>query len=79
MVVISSEVTKEIKQIIGKFVASGIYKSQSEVVRDAVRQLAYKYGVETVSLEEVKKITAKATKKTGETLSKSVKKIREET
>jgi len=78
MVIMSSDVTKQIKEMTEKFVASGIYKSQSEVVRDAIRQLAYKYGI-LVSLDEVRKITAKASKKTGESLSKAVKKIREET
>lgn len=74
----SSDVTKEIKHMAAQLVEKGIYKSQSEVVRDAIRQLAYKYGIEAVSLEEVRKITAEATKKSGETISHAVKKMREE-
>jgi len=78
MVVMSSEVTNEIKNIIKRLVVSGIYKSQSEVVRDAIRQLAHKYGMKTVSLNEARKITKKASKKSGESLSDSFKRIREE-
>ncbi len=78
MVIMSSDVTKQIKQIVKRFVDKGIYKSQSEVVRDAIRQLAYKYGIGIISLEEVRRITAKATKKSGETIVNAVKKLREE-
>ena len=74
----SSDVTNGIKKMAEKLVAAGIYKSQSEVVRDAIRQLAYKYGMKPASLEEVKKITLKGSKKSNESLSRAVKKIREE-
>lgn len=78
MVIMSSDVTKGVKRMVEKLAASGMYKSQSEVVRDAIRQLAYKYNVKAVSLEEVRKITARASKKSRETLSQAVRKIREE-
>lgn len=78
MVIMSSDVTAEIKHMAEQLVEKGMYKSQSEVVRDAIRQLAYKYGISPVSLEQARKITAKGTKKSGETLSKAVKKMREE-
>ena len=74
----SSDVTKEIKHMAEQLVERGIYKSKSEVVRDAIRQLAYKYSLNAVSLEEVRKITGKASKKSGESISQAVKKIREE-
>ncbi|WP_456474259.1 hypothetical protein [Candidatus Pyrohabitans sp.] len=50
----------------------------SETVRHAIRQLALKYGMRAGTLEEVRKIVGKAEAKSGETLSQSVKKIREE-
>ena len=78
MVTLTADVTTGIKNMTQKLIKSGIYKSQSEVVRDAIRQLAYKYGIKTVSLKEVKAITKKATKKSEETLSKAVIKMREE-
>lgn len=79
MVIMSSDVTKEIKHMAEQLVEKGIYKSQSEVVRDAIRQLAYKYGITVVSLDDVRAITTKATKKSQETLSHAVKKMREST
>ena len=78
MVIMSSDVTNEIKNMAKRLVEAGIYKSQSEVVRDAIRQLAYRYGIKAVSLEEIRKITKKATKSSGETLSQAVKKTRQE-
>lgn len=55
-----------------------IYKSQSGAVRDSVRLLAYRYGTKAGSLEEVREITKRASKKSGESLSLTVTKIREE-
>ena len=76
MVIMSSDVTNEIKHMVEQLVERGIYKSQSEVVRDAIRQLAYKYGIKISGLDEVRRITARATKKSGETLSQATKRIR---
>ena len=45
MVTMTADVTKGIKDMVQSLIKKDIYKSQSEVVRDAVRQLAYKYGV----------------------------------
>jgi len=78
MVIMSADVTKEIKEIAEELVKSGMYKSQSEVVRDAIRQLALKYGDKAGTKEEVRKITARATKKHGKTLSETVREIRDE-
>jgi len=78
MVTLTADVTNGIKNMTQKLIKSGIYKSQSEVVRDAIRQLAYKYGIKAVSLKEVRLITKKASKKSGESLSKAVQRMREE-
>ena len=77
MVTLTADVTNNIKNMTKRLVKIGIYKSQSEVVRDAIRQLAYKYGIQAASLKEVKNITKKAVLKSKETLSGSVKKLRE--
>ena len=55
-----------------------IYKSQSEAVRDSVRQLAYQYELNAGSLKEVREITGRTSEKAGESLSHAVTKIREE-
>ena len=78
MVIMSADVTNEIKKMTHKLVEAGIYKSQSEVVRDAIRQLAYRYKIQIESLNKIRKIVAKASKKSNESLSKSVTKLREE-
>lgn len=76
MVTLTADVTKGIKNMTQNLVKKGIYKSQSEVVRDAIRQLAFKYDVKT-TIEGVRKITEKAVKKQKETLSQATKKMRE--
>ncbi|HLD57380.1 MAG TPA: hypothetical protein VJA47_03685 [archaeon] len=78
MVIMSSDVTDEIKHMTEKLVKKGMYKSQSEVVRDAIRQLALKYGLRETSLSKVRAITSKATKKSGKTLSQTLREIRSE-
>ena len=78
MVTLTADVTENIRKIIALLVRKGIYKSQSEVVRDAIRQLAHKYGMAIASLDEVKQIAKRATKKTGKSLSESVRELRDE-
>ena len=78
VVIMSADVTKEIKEIAEELVKSGMYKSQSEVVRDAIRQLALKYGGKAGSIEEVRQIMSEASKKSGKTLSQTVREIRDE-
>ena len=79
MVTLTADVTEGIKDMTQKLIKSGMYKSQSEVVRDAIRQLAYRYRVDTApSIEEVRKIFKKAGKKTKKTLSQTVREIRDE-
>ncbi len=78
MVTLTAEVTKEIKQLTRDLLKSGLYKSQSEVVRDAIRQLALKYSVKGSNIENVRKILTKASKKSGKTLSQTVRELRDE-
>lgn len=79
MVTMTADVTEGVKKMTEKLVKAGLYKSQSEVVRDAIRQLAFKYDIKNApSLEEVRKITAKAVEKTGKTLAQTVREVRDE-
>ncbi|MBI3412684.1 MAG: hypothetical protein HY051_01215 [Candidatus Aenigmarchaeota archaeon] len=78
MATLTAEVTKEIKQLTKEILKSGLYKSQSEVVRDAIRQLALKYEVKSGDIKNVRKIVAKTSKKSGRTLSETVKELRRE-
>lgn len=79
MVIMSADVTKEIKNMTEKLVEKGMYKSQSEVVRDAIRQLAFKYDLgKAPKIEKVRKIMARAAQKSGKTLSGTVREIRDE-
>lgn len=78
MVTLTADVTQGIRKLTQDLVRKGLYKSQSEVVRDAIRQLAFKYGVKAESLEEVRRITKKAVKQNKETLAQATRKIREE-
>ncbi len=79
MVTMTADVTEGVKKMTEKLVRAGLYKSQSEVVRDAIRQLAFKYDIKNApSLEEVRRITAKAVEKTGKTLAQTVRELRDE-
>lgn len=75
MVTLTADVTKQIKEIAQLLVRRGVYKSQSEVVRDAIRQLALRYNVELISLKEARSISAKAGSR--EKISESLRKIRD--
>lgn len=78
MATLTAEVTKEIKQLTREILKTGMYKSQSEVVRDAIRQLALTYGVKGRKIESVRKTIANASKKSGKTLSQTVREIRDD-
>ena len=79
MVTLTADVTEGIKDMTQKLIKTGMYKSQSEIVRDAIRQLAYKYKIDTApSIEKVREILDKAAKKSGKSLSKTVREIRDE-
>ncbi len=79
MVTLTADVTEGIKDMTQKLIKSGMYKSQSEVVRDAIRQLAYRYRIDTApNINDVRRIFSKAAKKTKKTLSQTVREIRDE-
>jgi len=79
MVTLTADVTKGIKDMAQKLIKTGMYKSQSEVVRDAIRQLAYRYRIDAApSIEEVRNILGRAAKKSGKSLSQTVREIRDE-
>lgn len=79
MVTLTADVTEGIRDMAQKLIKTGMYKSQSEVVRDAIRQLAYRYKIDTAqSVERAREILDKAAKKSGKSLSKTVREIRDE-
>lgn len=79
MVTLTADVTDGIKKMTQKLIKSGMYKSQSEVVRDAIRQLAFKYRIDTAqTTERAREILDKAAKKSGKSLAKTVREIRDE-
>ena len=80
MVTLTAEVTEELRKITKDLVKEGMYKSQSEVIRDAIRQLAIKYKSDQApSIEKIREIVSKASKKSGKTLSQTLLEIRGET
>ncbi len=78
MTTLTADVTDGVSRLVKVLVEKGLYKSQSEIVRDAIRQLALKYDIKDVSLNEVREITLKGSKNSKESLSNSVKKLRQE-
>lgn len=75
----TADVTKGIKDMTQKLIKAGMYKSQSEVVRDAIRQLAYKYRIDTApTIERAREILDRAAKKSGKSLARTVREIRDE-
>ena len=79
MVTLTADVTDGIKTLTENLVKEGLYKSQSEVVRDAIRQLALHYRVEhRMTREELRKRIGAAGKKAGITLSQTIREIRDE-
>jgi len=79
IVTLTADVTDGIKKMTQELIKTGMYKSQSEIVRDAIRQLAYKYNIGTVPpIDEVRKTFSKAGKKTRKTLAQTVREIRDD-
>ena len=79
MVTMTADVTEGVKKMTKELIRTGLYKSQSEVVRDAIRQLAYRYKIDTAqSIERAREILDKAAKKSGKSLSETVREIRDE-
>lgn len=71
-------IRSDVRDLAKSIVERGVYKYQSEIVRDAVRQLAFRYSLKAGSLDEVREIVNKASKKLDESLSQAVMKMREE-
>ena len=78
MSTLTAEVTKEIKDLTQEILKTGMYKSQSEIVRDAIRQLALKYGVKGSTIKNVRRSLSTAGAKSGKTLSRTIREIRDE-
>ena len=79
IVTLTADVTDGIKKMTQELIKTGMYKSQSEIVRDAIRQLAYKYKIDTAgSIEKARVILDRAAEKSGKSLSKTVREIRDE-
>ncbi len=79
MVTLTADVTEGIKKMTKNLVDEGLYKSQSEVVRDAIRQLALHYKVDRrMTREELLQRITTAGLKAGTTLSKTLREIRDE-
>lgn len=79
MVTLTADVTDGIKTLTENLVKEGLYKSQSEVVRDAIRQLALHYKVEhRMTREELRRRISDAGLKAGTTLTKTLREIRDE-
>lgn len=79
MVTMTADVTEGVKKMTKELIKTGLYKSQSEVVRDAIRQLAYRYKIDTAqSIEWAREVLDKAAKKSGKSLSETVREIRDE-
>lgn len=68
----------DVKTLAKSVVERGIYRYQPEIVRDAVRHIAFRYAIKAGNLEEVREIVWKASKKSEENLSQAVIKMREE-
>lgn len=79
-------IRSDVRDLAKSIVERGVYKYQSEIVRDAVRQLAFRYSLKAGSLDEVRENKTphlnagiiKASKKLDESLSQAVMKRREE-
>jgi len=75
MPMISVDISNKMKQMTDELVKSGYYTSQSEAIRDALRELYFSIqekNKKMMTLEEVRDLTGKIAKKTGKTLSKTV-------
>ena len=79
MVTLTADVTEGIRDLTKQLIRTGMYKSQSEVVRDAIRQLAYRYKIDTApAMERAREILDRAARKSGKSLSKTVREIRDD-
>ena len=71
--------TQKMNAMRKKLIKTGIDKTQSEAVTDAIRQLTDKYTTQNPpSLHQVRQILDKAAKKAGKSLAQTVREIRDE-
>ena len=73
--IVSTDITVQMNEDLRLLVATGLYKSKSEALRDAIRQLADKYHDRIENVRELRKM---APNTGGKTLSSLVNDNREE-
>ena len=81
MPMISVDISNRMKQMTDELVKSGYYTSQSEAIRDAIRELYFliqEKNKKNISLEEARELTGQIAKKTGKNLSQAVIESRDE-
>ncbi len=79
MVTLTANVTEGIGRRTQDLVKESFYKSQSEVVRDALRQLALQYDkVPHPDIEKMRRKISAAGKKGGVTLTQTLREVRDE-
>lgn len=69
--------TEKVRNFNERVAKEKLHAKQTEMVSHALRQLFIKYRKE-VSMEEARRITRKASKKTGKSLAEEVEALREE-
>ena len=76
MAIVSTDIPKQMNEDLRLLVAAGLYKSKSEAIRDAIRNLAYKYHDR---IKDVKELRKQIDEIMGDKkLSKELEKMREE-
>lgn len=55
MTVVSTDIPEQMNEELRLLVATGLYKSKSEALRDAIRDLAYKYHDRIMEVKEVRR------------------------
>ena len=76
MAIVSTDIPKQMNEDLRLLVAAGLYKSKSEAIRDAIRNLAYKYHDR---IKDVKELRKQIDKKMGnKKLSKELDKMRDD-
>ncbi len=69
--------TEKVRAFNERLVKEKLHSHQSDIVNDALRQLFIKYR-KKASMEEVRRITGKASKKAGRSIAEEVEALREE-
>ena len=76
MAIVSTDIPKQMNEDLKLLVAAGLYKSKSEAIRDAIRNLAYKYNDKITDVKELRKMMSKSKRKKD--LSKILDEMRDE-